>query len=350
MRPQKSGRRRPSLRSRALAGLTQVTIRPLAEVLPANRFGVVVSRRITAHSMTSLGPLLEGTRIEVVRPPAAAGAPQVRGEWVRSALAAPDPAPRTVILYVHGSAYAICSARTHRGITSRLAALTGLPVFSVDYRLAPRHVFPAAADDVHAAHDWLRDQGVEHVLVAGDSAGGHLAVDLALSLSDEGLPLPAGLALLSPVHDVTLRLAAGRERMAPDPMCTARSAAALVDLHVGHADPGAHPRLRLRPGRLGADFPPTLITAGGAEMLAADAVELARELRSAGARVDLDVWPGQMHVFQAFAKVLPEARRSLEQIAGFLLERAAEAAGAETAAASAPVEARRRPRTAAVSA
>lgn len=327
MRPQKSGRRRPSQRSRALAGLTLVTLRPLAETLPANRFGVAVSRRITAHSMGSLGPVLAGTRIEVVRPPAATDGPQVRGEWVRSAVAAPDPAPRATILYLHGSAYTICSARTHRGITSRLAALTGLPVFSVDYRLAPRHRFPAAADDVRAAHDWVRAQGVEQVVVAGDSAGGHLAVDLVVALHADGAALPDGLALLSPVHDLTLGLAAARERMAPDPMCSARSGAALIDLHVGHED-AAHPRLRVRPGLLGADFPPTLITAGGAEMLAADAVELARELRSAGARVELDVWPGQMHVFQAFARVLPEARRSLEQIAGFLLARVEDAGAA----------------------
>ena len=96
--------------------------------------------------------------------------PSPRGEWVRGPGAEREDG---VVLYVHGSAYTICSARTHRGITTRLSAKTGLPVFACDYRLAPNHRFPAAADDVRAAYDWLINEGhdPERIVLAGDSAG-----------------------------------------------------------------------------------------------------------------------------------------------------------------------------------
>ena len=322
MRPQIDRRRRPSHRSRVLATATATTLRPIAVSLPSSRAGILLSRRIAAGGLAALGPVLRGTRVEAVRPTprADATAPQVRGEWVRASSAA-GATPPAVVLYLHGSGFAICSARTHRGITSRVAALTGLPVLAVDYRLAPRHRFPAAADDVRAAWDHLRAEGHERIVVAGDSAGGHLALDLALTLQAEGQPGPVALWLLSPVLDLSFGLAARRERVRPDPMISAAAAARLIGLYAGGADP-AHPRLRLPLDAAGLDFPPVLVQAGGAEMLAADAVECARRLSGAGAEVRLDVWPGQMHVFQAFAGVLPEARRALEDGARFVVKHA----------------------------
>lgn len=329
MCPQIDRRRRPSHRSRVLATATATTLRPIAVSLPSSRAGILLSRRIAAGGLAALGPVLRGTRVEPVRPTprADATAPQVRGEWVRSSAAA-GTTPPAVVLYLHGSGFAICSARTHRGITSRVAALTGLPVLAVDYRLAPRHRFPAAADDVRAAWDHLRAEGHERIVVAGDSAGGHLALDLALTLQAEGQPGPVGLWLLSPVLDLSFGLAARRERVQPDPMISAAAAARLIGLYAGGADP-AHPRLRLPLAAAGPDFPPVLVQAGGAEMLAADAVECARQLGGAGVEVRLDVWPGQMHVFQAFAGVLPEARRALEDGARFVVEHAGTAASAD---------------------
>src|SRR5690606_26754948 len=125
-----------------------------------------------------------------------------------------------------------CSARTHRGLTTKLSAKTGLPVFSCDYRLAPTNQFPSAADDVRAAYDWLVREGHDpaRIVVAGDSAGGHLAVDLVLELTREGRTPPAALIAFSPVLDLTMGLAAGRERMRRDPMTSAAKAAGLVNL------------------------------------------------------------------------------------------------------------------------
>ena len=174
MRLQKQGRpgnaARGSVRSRIAAEATSRTLRPLTTFIPANRYGVRFSRHLVAGSLALFGPALGGSRVVRVARPVTTG-PTPRGEWVRGPGAEREDG---VVLYVHGSAYTICSARTHRGITTRLSAKTGLPVFACDYRLAPSHRFPAAADDVRAAYVWLLNEGHEpdRIVLAGDSAGG----------------------------------------------------------------------------------------------------------------------------------------------------------------------------------
>ncbi|KAA1426384.1 alpha/beta hydrolase [Nocardioides antri] len=315
MRQQKLPPTRASLRSHAAARMTSLTLRPLTTVVPPTRPGLLVARRIVATSLAVLGPGLPGSRVVRVDRSTPRG-PSVRGEWVRGPRARRDDA---VILYVHGSAYTLCSARTHRGITTRLSQATGLPVFACDYRLAPRHRFPSAADDVRAAYEWLLAEGHDpgRIVLAGDSAGGHLVVDLALQLLQEGARPPAVLALFSPLFDPTFELAAARERLRRDPMISAARAQRLLDLYFGEEDRAA-PRLRLSFDGAGA-FPPTLVQAGGREMMAADAEELARALVEAGGRCELEVWPGQMHVFQALARVVPEAALAIARAADFVV-------------------------------
>ena len=307
---------RGSLRSRIAAEATSRTLRPMTAVVPANRYGVRFARHLVAGSLAVFGPPLGGSQVVRVERPVTTG-PTPRGEWVRGPGAERDDG---VVLYVHGSAYTICSSRTHRGITTRLSAKTGLPVFACDYRLAPSHRFPAAADDVRAAYEWLLGEGHDpaRIVLAGDSAGGHLAVDLALELIREGRTPPAALVAFSPVLDLSMSLAAARERMRPDPMISAAAAARLLDLYIaGHERTAT----RLRVSFDGADrFPPTLVQAGAREMLAADAIELARSLESAGASCRLEVWPDQMHVFQALSRVVPEADRALDGAAEFIDE------------------------------
>lgn len=312
---------RGSVRSRLAAEATALTLRPLTTVIPANRLGVRAARRIVATSLALLGPALSGSRIlPVAGSPEKLGAgPSARGEWVRGPGATRDDA---VILYIHGSAYTLCSARTHRGITTRLSALTGLPVFACDYRLAPHHRFPAAAEDVLAAYEWLVGEGHDpaRIVVVGDSAGGQLAVDLALELIRERRPAPAALVAFSPVLDVSMSMAASRERMRPDPMISAERAARLLRLYFGR---GGRPDIRLKLSQADAGtFPPTLIQAGAREMLAADAIELARAIETAGASCRLEVWPDQMHVFQALPRLLPEAEVALGRAAAFIADAA----------------------------
>ena len=315
---------RGSLRSRGAAAVSTYTLRPFSGLVPPERaWGIWLSRRLIARIMGTFGPSLAGTRVEQVDTRLPDGR-RVKGEWVYGPRAdSPRERPRSsigagAIYYVHGSGYAVCSPKTHRRLTAWLSALTGLPVFSVDYRLAPRHRFPAAADDVRAGWDWLVNAcGVpaRQIVVAGDSAGGHLAVDLLLQPDVAAHP-PAGQVLLSPLVDLTFGLSRARERARPDPAIRVADAARLVGLY----HPGielTHPRLTLDVAG-GTALPPTLIQAGGAEMLQDDARKLAADIQTAGGRCELQIWPHQVHVFQALPRMTPEAAKAMAYIARFI--------------------------------
>jgi epsilon-lactone hydrolase len=306
---------RGSLRSRGAAAVSSLTLRQVSAVIPSNQaWGVWLSRQIVARVMDTFGPSLAGTHVVPVDTRTSDGR-RVVGEWVYGAGVSHDRAD-TAIYFVHGSGYVLCSPRTHRRLTSWLSRLTGLPVFSVDYRLAPRHRFPSAADDVRACWDWLiGDRGLapERTVIAGDSAGGHLSVDLLLQ---PDVVHPAGLVLLSPVLDLTFTLARTRERQRRDPAIRSGDAVRLLELYCTGID-SDHPRLKLDVAN-GRTMPPTLIQAGGAEMLAADAIALADHIGAAGGQCELQIWPDQAHVFQALPRMSPEAAPAMRHVAGFI--------------------------------
>lgn len=309
--------------ARATAAVTRRTLRPVSQRLPPDAAGVAISRAIVAGAMATLGQRAPNTQVRRIAVPSGDGG-QVRGEFVT---AGPRQRDDAVLFYVHGSGYTLCSPRTHRRLVSTLAAATGLPVFSVDYRLAPRYRFPAAADDVARAFTWLTEMRVppERVVAAGDSAGGHLLVDLCLSRQREDLPVPRALALLSPLVDLSLGLATRQEGRRADPMTSAAAVRRLLRHYLGDADPG-HQRLNhvFSPEE---SLPPTLIQAGGAELLREDAEHLHARLEAVGADTTLEIWPGQMHVFQALPRVIPEARPAIDRIARFLLRHLDETRG-----------------------
>jgi acetyl esterase/lipase len=261
--------------------------------------------------MDAFGPSLAGTRIEHID--VHHDGRRVVGEWVHAPGVSTS---RGVIYFVHGSGFALCSPRTHRRLASWLSRLTGLPVFTVDYRLAPRHRFPTASDDVRAGWSWLTAQvPADRVVIAGDSAGGHLSVDLLLQ-PDVATRGPAALVLFSPLIDLTLELARAREVLRRDPAIRAADAARLVRLYSAGVGP-THRRLRLDVAS-GPSLPPTLIQAGGAEMLVTDARHLAADIRAGGGRCTLQVWPDQVHVFQALPRLTPEAAKAMAQAAEFI--------------------------------
>ncbi|WP_082948327.1 MULTISPECIES: alpha/beta hydrolase [unclassified Mycobacterium] len=314
---------RGSLRSRGAAAVSAYTLRPVTGLIPPERtWGLWLSRQIVARIMGTFGPSLTGTRVEHVDTKLPDGR-RVKGEWVYGPRTPTSEAPRSsttggAIYYVHGSGYAVCSPKTHRRLTSWLSSLTGLPVFSIDYRLAPRHRFPTAADDARAGWDWLvQSCGVppKQIVVAGDSAGGHLAVDMLLQ-PEVAADHPAALALFSPLYDVTFALCLARERMRRDPAIRAADAARLVGMYHAGVDP-AHQRLTLNVAG-GPPLPPTLIQAGGAEMLQDDARQLAADIQAAGGRCELQIWPHQVHVFQALPRVTPEAAKAVAYVARFI--------------------------------
>lgn len=296
---------------RAVVGGTAArwTLHVLNTMIPMNPLGIAFARGLIATIMGTLGSMPAGTRVIPVRE---AG---VRGEWV---LAPGVEFGRRAGYYVHGSGYVLCSTRTHRKLVARLSEATGLPMFAVDYRLAPEHPFPTAADDVEAGYRWLLSQGygARDVVIGADSAGGHLTCDMLLAYADEPEFQPAGVVLFSPLVDLTLTLAEQQEKLRRDPAASAASARRLVQLYVRGQDPD-NVRLRLDFGR-SAQLPPVFTQVGGFEMLSADARHLDAELRRNGGTSTLEVWPGMVHVFQALPRLAPEAVPALRRVAAFI--------------------------------
>jgi monoterpene epsilon-lactone hydrolase len=307
----------PSTANVALAVFARATLRPLGSCLAADATGAKRLDRLLRGILALTSTPRPGVAVAAVDT-THAGA-RVRGEWVTAAGVGRDGPP---ILYVHGGAFVACSPRTHRGLVAELSATARRAVFVVAYRLVPQHPFPAAADDVLAAYRWLCDSdgaGIAGpVALAGDSAGGQLAVATTLAAKAHQLPGPDAVLLMSPVLDLTGELALARDRRHPDPFAAARAAARMLALYTAGVD-NVDPRLSV----LGADlhgFPPTLIQVGDREMLLDDARRLAQRLQESGAAVALQVWPGQLHVFPAMFRLLPEARHALAR-SGEILRR-----------------------------
>jgi acetyl esterase/lipase len=220
-----------------------------------------------------------------------------------------------VILYLHGGAFCLGGPSTHRSITSRLAVESGLPVWVPDYRLAPEHPYPAALDDVLGCYERLLASGYgpRQVVFAGDSAGGSLALALALRLRDAGRELPAGLALISPVADPTLSGQGVAANAQLDPMIRKAWVEQGIGWYRCPQDVLAH-----RP--LDADLaglPPMLVQVGEREILLSDSLRLADHARRYGVDCRLEVHEGRWHVFHLQAFYLASARKALRTMAQF---------------------------------
>ena len=228
-----------------------------------------------------------------------------------------SPQGAGALLYLFGGGFVLGSPFEDLRITAPLAHHLGLPVFAPHYRLAPEHPFPAALDDVWAVYRALLERfGADRLALAGESAGGNLALALLQRARAEGVPLPAAAALLSPAADLAEggdSLAANAER---DPTLTPAAVRACTQLYTaGH--PAEDPLVSPLRGAYGAGFPPTLITTGTRDLFLSQAVRLHRVLRRAGAESRLNVWEGLWHVFEFYPEI-PEAGQSIEEIAAFL--------------------------------
>ncbi|WP_144144303.1 alpha/beta hydrolase [Paraburkholderia sp. BCC1884] len=250
---------------------------------------------------------------------AASDAP-LRGEWIERADGAASPAGAAVptILYCHGGGYYFCSPRTHRSIVFGLATRAQASVFSLDYRLAPEHRYPAALEDAIAAYRQLVARGIppDSIVIAGDSAGGGLALATVLALRDAGDPMPAGALLFSPWTDLAATGATIRSNDGLDPMFSGPAIARAATLYLGDTpatDPYASPVYADLRG-----LPPLFIMAGSTEVLLDDSQRIADNASAAGVDCEFEVWKKMPHVWPLFAPFIPEANRALDDAAAFV--------------------------------
>ena len=236
------------------------------------------------------------------------------GEWVRPAQAQPG----RVLLYLHGGGYVLGSLNTHRALVGTLAQRCGVAALAINYRKAPEYPFPAALDDAQLAYRWLLARGYApaDIMVAGDSAGGGLALALLLALRDAGEPLPAAAIGLSPWTDLllpagTLRRVAQEESQ----VLEALEIRGWGPLYAADT-PLAHPLLSPVQADL-QGLPPLLIQISDAEVLGDDVQRFAAKARAAGTPVTLQVFEGLVHWWHLFWRFLPEARTALDQVAEF---------------------------------
>jgi len=224
------------------------------------------------------------------------------------------------VLYLHGGGYGACSPATHRELIARLAHGSGARCVALDYRLAPQHPYPAAVDDAHAAVlELLREVPPGRLLLAGDSAGGGLAMATLVRMRDHGDPMPAGAVLFSPWVDLTVSGATIDSNRATDYL--ARGVLEVFSArYLGGCDPRDPCASPLYADLTG--LPPLLVQAGGGEILCDEIEKLARRASEAGVQVTLEVDPGMPHVHQGFARFMPAGRDALQRAGDWVRARA----------------------------
>lgn len=257
----------------------------------------------------------------------AADAGGVPAEWV----IAPGADTKRRLLYIHGGAFFVGSPRSHRTITATLSKQAGVAVLAIDYRLMPENRRVDSITDCQCSYRWMLEHGPQdssppsHVFVAGDSAGGNLTLMLTAWIRDSGLRQVDAAVGLSPATDSTASGPSMRRNVKTDHMIgpivgplarlplTLRLLVMLFAARINPRNPLVSPLL----GKL-HDLPPTLIQASECETLLDDAVRYVNKARASGSPVELQTWPGMLHVWQIFAHVLPEGREALQEIATFL--------------------------------
>ena len=222
------------------------------------------------------------------------------------------------ILYLHGGAYTAGGLDYAKGFGALLASETRLNVFCVAYRLAPEYKYPAALNDAFTAYRYLLERGYqpEHITLAGESAGGGLALALALKIRDEQMPLPAGIACISPWTDLSFSGASYRNNVYRDPSLIRESLAySVIAYAAGHEyEPYVSPAFGDYTG-----FPPCLFFAGSDEILLSDTKTVHYNLQRAGVSSELIVEDGMWHVYPLYG--MPEGRRALVRMSAFLRSR-----------------------------
>ena len=297
--------------------MASTQLQELAEQFRANPFDIDASVEAWRAAFEGFAlPLPEATAVTATD---AAGVP---AEWVVATGA--DPGSR--ILYLHAGGYVYGSLNTHRHFAAGLSQAARCAVLLLDYRLAPEAPFPAAVEDTCAAYRWMRDNGpggpgaAATIFIAGDSAGGGLALAALVALRDAGDLLPDAAVTLSAWTDLTCSGESMTTRADADPMTTdvnfVRKLAAMY-LHGADAKTPLASPLYADPSGL----PPLFMLVGDAEVLLSDTTSFAEKARAAGVDVTAEVWPEMFHIWPLYFPILPEGREGLERIGAFLRKR-----------------------------
>jgi acetyl esterase/lipase len=251
--------------------------------------------------------------------------PHATAQLVRAPGVLPADGKRRVVLYLHGGAFLTCGVNSHGRVVNALSKYADSPVLVVNYRLIPKHSVGMALDDCHDAYRWLRLRGYqpEQIVLAGDSAGGYLALALAQRLQ-QAHEEPAALVAISPLLQLAKEPKQSHHNIKTDAMFSSKAFDALIALVAkaaakrivdGEPEQLYEPLDHIEPG-----LPRTLIHVSGSEVLLHDARLAASRLAAAGVPTEVRVWRGQIHDFQLAAPMVPEATRSLRQIGEYIRE------------------------------
>jgi acetyl esterase/lipase len=216
-----------------------------------------------------------------------------------------------VVLWCHGGGFAMGSSRSHKGLASQVANIAKVAAVIPDYRLAPEHQHPAALDDCVTAYHSVVREGIrpDRVILAGDSAGGGLAVATAMRLREQGAQMPSGLLLLSPWVDLANRGWSHGAKANRDPFLTSSGLSVRAKQYLGEGSSN----LSILDSDL-RGLPPAFIQTGEAEVLLSDSTALAERLGASGVPVSLEIWPDMFHVFQARYPMLSSARQAITRL------------------------------------
>jgi epsilon-lactone hydrolase len=241
----------------------------------------------------------------------------VAAEWID----VPETQPKRTLLYLHGGAFAFRFPKIHAGMVGRWCTNLGARALMVDYRLAPEHPYPAAADDCHAAYRWLLAQGCDSrdIVIAGDSAGANLALATLHRIKAAGEPQPVCAVLLAPVVDFTL---SGKSMVTNARRDSMLSLADFVAFRALYSSPDRYLDPLVSP--LFGDFtglPPLLFQAGSHEMAVDESMRAAAKAHASGVHVELELWHRMPHVFQTIAS-LPQAAQAAEHVRRFVAKHA----------------------------
>ena len=281
--------------------------------------GTVAERRAALDQSAQGSPAPEGVMIERIT---LGGRPAERITPDGADGTVDDTETGPVVLYLHGGGYCSGSLDSHRSWPPVWPCASRSPVALLDYRLAPEDPFPAAVTDATSAFRDLLARGTDpsRTAIAGDSAGGGLAMATLLALREAGDPLPAAAVCLSPWVDLTQSAPSYDSLGHLDPMVSRAGLDEMARCYLGEADPRGELVSPLFAEDL-TGLPPVRIEVGAHEVLLDDATGLADRLRAAGGTVSLTVWPELIHVFQAFpGAIIPESDESIAAVGAFLAD------------------------------